>query len=1097
MPPKTCPNCGKENKPEARYCIHCGETLPEEEQPCPECGFLNPPAAKFCQECGRPLGEKRCPGCGNALERDAKFCPECGFRLDGAGAEAAAPKEREAELPRPAADMEDGELRTVTVLFADVSGFTAMSERLSPDVVHAVMDRILARLAEVIVEHGGRVDKYIGDCIMAEFGLPRAQDNDPQMAVDAALGMQAVMKDLGDEIEPEHGVRPRLRIGVNTGLVLAGHVGREGEKSYTVMGDAVNLASRLESAAPTGSVLISHYTYRHVVGLYDLHALDPIRVKGKKEPVRVVEVLGRRAGGRLLPLRGLHDVEIRMIGRDVELQMLHGYFRQIRENRYMEAVTVSGQAGIGKSRLVLEFLRLLEEREEQAAVFEAQCLPHGVADPFSPWHETLASFFGIDATRSPAAAYGKIAEKLCELEARAPSDWTPERLAEVLAFVMAIDVDSPGIAALKDAQNAAANRRKGFEGLATLLRMIGEGRGVVLVVEDLHWAPEGLAELVTYLLEALRDSPVLAVITTRPEAVEDGRWRCASSRHHMLQLRPLPEVPARNLVTHILRRAGRVDREFKDWIVRRGGGNPLLTEELIRHMIELGRIVVSDDGWRLRTETWEGMTIPTTIAGLIERRIDVLSPEEKRLCQQAAVAGDVFWDGLLGAMGAGEVGEILERLEARDIIIREAASSLPGEKEYRFKLPLAREVLYDTTLLRNRHRYHEQCARWMEARFTDRLDEFAVRLAEHHERCGHEREALRYHMIGARRLLAVYSNRQARIAFERCLDLAASLMEKEESIQYIETVFEIYQGMGFIDEHIGEYDRAAKVYGEAMEFMATHQDHHLSFQWRTEFTVNLVTVRAQRGQYEQALADLERGHEFLDRYRKPSAVQLQLHGKLHYWNGWVLQQLGRYEEALENYKEGLESLGDDVKTKAGATILSGMAVTYQYLDDWDNALETSLRSLAIKEALGAHKQVATELINIGLIHVQRRDWAGAETFLRRGLDISEKIGDVNKVAAAYCNLGEMFVAADDPDQAEKYLKLSLEKFESIGAAYGFPEIYRQLAIVAHRQDDDDLAEKRLDKSLHWARELNAKVEEERTLKLREEWAGETVKGGFR
>lgn len=1094
MSNRICPNCSCKLPNGVKFCSNCGERIGGGNIVCLSCAHANQPDTKFCVECGARLYASQCPSCGHMLAAPARFCPECGERM---GEEAPLPA-IEADLGHSqassAASLQEGELRTVTVLFADISGFTSMSEKLLPDEVHQIMDRIMVQLSDAITEHGGRIDKYIGDCIMAEFGLPKASENDPQRAVDAALAMQERIKELEEKTEKEYGIQPKMRIGINTGKVLAGFVGKGDDRSYTAMGDTVNLASRLESAAPVGSILISYNTYRHITGLYAVRALDPIRVKGKEHPVKVIEVLAKKEGSRLLPLRGLSDVEIRMIGRDVELQMLSGYFQQIQNNRYMEAVAVSGQAGVGKSRLVLEFQKTLEEKGQALVVFEAQCLPHAESDPFAPWRESLMAFFGVSSVSSPRDALENIISKLESLNIHDASfGWDIDHLANVLAYVLAIELDSSSLGGMKDGSSASTTRQKGFDALSMLFQRVARTQSIVLVVEDLHWAPEGFVDLLMYLLQNLEDNPIFLLITTRPETVESGQLQPIQSRLHLLHLQALPQAPARNLVSHILRKIKDLPEDLRNWIAEHGGGNPLLMEELVRHMLDQGHIAVEEDQWRFCGDSWDRMKIPPTISGIIERRIDSLTPEEKALCQRAAVAGDTFWVDLLESMGARNIENTMKLLEEKSILVREMTGTGLGEKEYCFKLPLAREVVYQNTLKKKRSKYHEQCAVWMEKHFKDRLQEYADRLAWHYDKCRMENKALEYYMLSARRAIAVYSNKQSKRYFRRCLALVLSIMEKEGKHAHLGTVFEVYQGIGFVKEHVGEYDKALTIYGEALELMDRHADHPLSFQWQAELLIMQATVLVQKGKYERALSALENGHRLLDRYREASGDQVQLHGKLHYWQGWALQQTGRYEEALKSYREGMESLGNDIRTKAGATILSGMAVTYQYLDDWDNALATSMKSLTIKESLGAHKQIATELINIGLINTKREDWKQAEMFLRRGLDISDKIGDVNKVAAAYCNLGELHVLTGDLDQAEKNLKLSLEKFESIGARYGCPEIYRQLATVARRQGEQEKGREMLEKSLHWARELNASGEEASTLEMIREWEREATR----
>src|SRR5437763_1075374 len=360
---------------------------------CSACGTENPEGARFCMNCGTPL-ERRCPACGAVVPDGARFCVECGMQLE-VPAHPAPPTPPQPAAPAPPPE----ERRQVAVLFADLSGYTAVAETLDPEALHQLVDRCLRRLGQEVERYGGSVDKYIGDNVMATFGAPVAHEDDAERAVRAALGMQHAMVEINEDLGRRHGVSFALRVGVNSGEVVAGAIGG----GYTVIGDAVNVAARLQSAARPGTVTVGERTWRATADAIEYVELEPLALKGKSEPVPAWEAAGLIAEqplGRAVPLRPAAP----LIGREIELELLASLFDRVVAEGRPHLVTVIGQAGVGKSRLLAELDWQLAERDPPPAVRTGRCLPYGSGVVYWAVGEILRSELDVlDSDRSDVA----------------------------------------------------------------------------------------------------------------------------------------------------------------------------------------------------------------------------------------------------------------------------------------------------------------------------------------------------------------------------------------------------------------------------------------------------------------------------------------------------------------------------------------------------------------------------------------------------------------------------------------------------------------------------------------------------------------------
>ena len=716
---------------------------------CSNCGTANADQARFCLSCGSSL-VPACPVCGAELPAEARFCSACGTPIA-------------THEPVPTGQ----ERRLVTILFADVKGSTGLGERLDPERLQEVLGAYFGAMREEIEAEGGTVEKFIGDAVMAAFGVPVAHEDDPIRALRAALRMRRRLDAVNADLQARFGVALQIRTGVNTGEVLAATIPQPGEPMVT--GDAVNVAARLEQLAEPGQIVVAERTARAARG-FRYRELGEQALRGKDEAVAAV-ALEDEAPEQ--PERGVPGLRAPMVGRDQELALLRTvYGRTVAEGR-PNLVTIYGDPGVGKSRLTAEFLSWVQAQEPQPRVVRGRCLPYGDGITYWPLAEILKSHSGVLDTDASDDVLGKI-EVSCDAVLGADPSIDAARTCRAIAYTVGLEFPSAPMRDLEPRQ-VRVEMHLAWRSFFSALALAGP---VVAVIEDIHWADPALLDL----LEELADKvlgPVLFICPARHE-LTDRRpgWGGGRRNHLAISLEPLSPEESDHLVRLLLTVAD-LPASVHDQILERAEGNPFFLEEIVRHLIDGGAIVREGDRWRA-TETIGQVHIPDTVQAVLAARIDLLAPEEKRALQRAAVVGRVFWPGPLRRLlnGDGErIRETLDRLEERELVLSRLGSSVAGEPEFIFKHVLTRDVAYESLPRRERGPAHEEIARWIEETAGTRGREFGELLAYHYveaytaqEDGGDRREGLRRRAFTA--LLDVASEARSRFANTKAMKTA-------------------------------------------------------------------------------------------------------------------------------------------------------------------------------------------------------------------------------------------------------------------------------------------------------------------------------------
>jgi len=608
-----------------------------------------------------------CAQCGVELPVNARFCPTCAT---------------------PIQVVSSGEERKVaTVLFADLVGSTALAGALDPERTRAVLDRFYDAMAAEIERAGGTVEKFVGDAVMAAFGAPAAQEDHAERALHAALAMRRRLEELfGDQLA--------LRIGVNTGEVV---VGRPREGSSFVTGDAVNVGARLEQAAAPGEILVGERTVAVVRGAFELDEPRIVEAKGKPDGVacrRLVRAL------TLMRPRGVSGLRRAFVGRERELELLRASYRHAVDRGEPHLVTIVGDAGVGKTRLMRELWAWLSEQEPQPLQRTGRCLSYGQGVAYRPLAEVLKEHLGLLDTDAP--------EKVLEL------------LGDRQLLALSLGLDVAG-----DLHPLVA-RDRFQDAWAEFLTELAAEQPTVMLVEDLHWAEQPLLDLLERLLERV-EGPLLLIATARPELGERRPGWGNGTRASVIELEPLSPQDSGLLVGELL--ATELPARLQELLVERSEGNPFFVEELVGMLIDRGLLARENGHWTA-SESASEIDVPDSVQALLAARIDLLDPADKEALQTAAVIGRVFWTGPVYELLAGEPD--FRALEERDFLRLRSGSSIPGQREYAIKHALTREVAYASLPRARRARLHAGFAAWLE-RFTgDSGDAYAPLLAHHY-----------------------------------------------------------------------------------------------------------------------------------------------------------------------------------------------------------------------------------------------------------------------------------------------------------------------------------------------------------------------------
>jgi adenylate cyclase len=939
--------------------------------------------------CGHTLG-RSCAVCGAETPAEARFCMSCGAELD------------QGKKPTHAAESSE-QRRLVTVVFADLSGYTSLAERLDHETVKALVERCLTRLAAEVDRFGGHVDKFIGDNVMAVFGAPVAHEDDPERAVRAALEMQVAMGEIKEEAAPEFGIELALRVGINTGEVLAGRIGED----YTVVGDAVNVAARLQSAAPIGGILVGDRTRRASEHTVAFRKLEPLTLKGKSEPVAAWEVSGLRAA---TPRDERRTLRTRFVGREDELRQLERRFERVEQDGAPHLVTIVGQPGVGKTRLLRELERRLERRAQPVRMLRGRCLAFGQGAVYWPLAEMLRAECGIAEGDSGPAAWSKLQARLSPLIAeREGSDEVERRLAP-LARLVGATAPAGEPAGLQDDEQSA--REIFFGAVRLVFEALAGELPLVLAWEDIHWADEGTLDLIDYLSRWL-GAPVLQVCLAREELLERRPGWGAELRRSAtaMFLEPLGADEAQQLIGELLEATG-AKAELLDTLAERSGGNPLFAETIVKRIVEEDGVTAAE--------------LPDTVQGLLAARLDALEPGEREVVAHASVVGRTFWESALvpaAAEARVELDTVLRSLREKDVIVLGERGSVEGERELSFKHVLIRDVAYEMLPKAARARKHAEVGAFLERRAGQHGEGAAALLAEHYGRAAALATEVRVDDLDIDEL----RDKAAQFS-EAAGDAASALFSNPEALAHYETAASlaednqdvgprIAEKQGDIALRLGRVDAAIEFWRRSLAYWRDRD----ALEHVAELQRKIGAALAHKGERKAAIEQLQQGINLI-KDMPPSLPLVRLYEEA----AWLYMQVGDNMLAIYAAEKALR-LAEQLEEVGAASRAHGIfGRVFSRIGDTVKARENLERSVELARDSDPGEAVLALLALGHHLEHGEGDYADAQQRYAEGLDLAERIGDVPAQIELHAALARLAFYRCDWDEVERASDASAE-----------------------------------------------------------------------
>ena len=923
--------------------------------------------------------------------------------------------------------------KTVTVLFADVTGSTALGERLDPESMRGVMSRYFDEMRSAIEGHGGTVEKFIGDAVMAVFGVPTVHEDDALRAVRAASQMRDLLDTLNTELERDWGARLQIRTGVNTGEVIAGD---HSEGQSFVTGDTVNVAARLEQAAEPGEILIGAVTHELVRDAVQVKPVEPLELKGKAEAVPAFRLLDVTPGSPAFA----RQLDSPLVGREDELARITMMFEEAASQRTCRVATVLGDAGLGKSRLVTEFVT---RNGDRARTLWSRCLPYGEGITFWPVTELVWAAGGIGESESPEDARAKVRALIADAE-------DGDTIAELIEAAIGLRGGGTG-----------SDIRQTFWAVRRLLEVLAQDEPLVVVIDDIHWAETTFLDLLQYLSGFSADDPLFVLCTSRPEIRERRPdWGDVSS---VVTLTPLTEIECERLIANLLGEAG-LSGDAADRIAEAAEGNPLFVEEMLRKLIDDGSLERSDGRWTATRDLSE-VPVPQTISALLSARLDQLEPAERAVIQRASVVGKTFWWGAVSELSSeperAQVGPNLQTLLRKELV-RPDRSRFAGEDAFRFSHILVRDAAYESMPKRSRAELHERFAGWLEAAAGDRVAEFEEIIGYHLEHAYRYRAELGP-VDDAGRALARAAAERLAAAGRRALthwDIAATdnLLSRAIALLALDDPLriELLRDLGVA---LGQSDlsRADESLTEAMEGSRAAGDLGLE----AHAGVRRLFIRLLRETQISQAAALVEAEAYVERFEASNdddglAEALGLLGMIHFWQGKAAESERDFERGLaharvagDRWREGeilrrlalvidvgprpvddgirrLESIlaesHGDRRVEIGAS--RARAELEAMRGNFDESRRSIARAKHLARELGDQVALAAVHRDAGLIEMRAGDLTAYEREARAGYEILRAIGDVGHLASAAPDLGDAVYQQGRYDEAMEIAEFS-------------------------------------------------------------------------
>ena len=1049
-----CPNCQFENREAAKFCNECGHKF---SLTCPECSQKNPPASKFCDECGHPL---KLPAEQHPKELTSEEKIEKIQRYLPKGLTQKILSKR---------DRIEGERKQVTVMFCDLEGFTALSEKLGPEDAYAIMDQIYEILIHKVHDYEGTVNEMTGDGIMALFGAPIALEDAPQRAIRSAYAIHREVSRFSENIKKKGGISSslKMRIGIHTGPVVVGTLGNDLRVEFKAVGDTVNLASRMESLAAPGATYVTEQTFKLTEGLFRFEALGNKKVKGKSEPVKVYRVIApstRKTRFDVSAERGLTN----FVGRERELELLLDGFERARSGKG-QAFSIMAEAGVGKSRILYEFRKAIAN--EDVTFLEGRCLSYSKGEAYHPVIDVLKANFDIQEEDGELKVREKVKKGLAGLGADEAS--TLPYLLELLS-VKDIGFD-------KIPMTPAIRKDRINEALKQISLRGSEIRTLIMAFEDLHWIDKSSEESLKIWLDSISGARVLMIFTYRPDYVHTWGGR---SYHNQVNLNRLSNRESLKMAYHLLGKQ-QLDKHLEDFILEKTEGVPFFMEEFIRSLKDLKMIESKNNTYVLSKEI-SNVTVPSTIHDVIMARVDSL-PEGAReiLRTGSAIEREFSYQLIKEVMGIPEQ-ELLSHLS----VLKESEliyeRGIYPQSICIFKHALTRQVVYDSIITNRKKTLHEQIGNAIEKIYHDKLDEFYAILAEQYIRSENFVKCVNYSIKAGDRAVGIFAWHEAQNHYEAALKVVAeenleqkaellkklavvtqSELDADASLRYAQSALKLYEALGDRHSQLDVLMHIQTIYSGGY-LDGSKEDRALEYLEKAAAIVENEPDTQEKGLIYQRTAHLylHRGQPATTLAWSQKAVDLftRLGVSMGTSLGTALTYTGRIEDGFTYNQNNWDAV-----LKAGNPLIIAilgheLTLTRALLRDVPNGRKWGERILPeakkaghrfegflwrplaliyalagevarAEEACEAEKKIESKTLmscffedaaGIGFHYLRQGEWDRARDYLEWAIPIHKERNNVAALGACYFTLGSLNLEQNNVAEAESFLLKSVE-----------------------------------------------------------------------
>ena len=970
---------------------------------CPSCGHQNTPDAAFCNKCGAKL-EIVCAACQRSNSTDSAFCAGCGQRLVAVDSDAIpkplsyTPRHLVEKILRDRAALE-GERRNVTVLFSDAMGFTPLSERVDAEEVYSLMQGCIARMMEAVHRYEGTITSFTGDGVMALFGAPIAHEDSARRAIAAALEMQRSLADYSGEVSRKHAIECRFRVGLNTGPVVVGKISDNLDMDYTALGDTVNLASRMEEAAEPGTVYLTEDTYRQAGDYFECEPLGALMVKGKSAPVAAYRAVREKADVRTRLQAQAERGLTSFVGRSQEMNVLRGYFDQAKRGRG-QVVFITGEAGLGKSRLLHEFRR--SALDEPLTWIEGHCISYGKRTPYLPVSDLVRRAFGIEEGDHEEHIVAKLEESTREW------DDPTRKTVPYLRYLLNVDPGDASVGTMDPME-----RRAGIlDALRALLIQESRNRPLVIVIEDLHWVDEKSEEALAAIVDAIQSTPTLMVLTYRPGYAHSLGDRTYFSR---LALNHLPAEDSAAIAERVLH-VSELPEPVRNLIASKGEGNPFYIEEVARSLVESGILTASNGSYALERPL-DQVRVPDTIQEVILSRIDRLEQEAKEAIQLASVIGREFTARLLSRISDvdAKLDDLLAQLKRLELIFEKGYFP---ELSYMFKHALTHDVAYSTLLLERRKALHRMVGSGIEELFADRLPDQYEALAHHYYEGQDWEKAYQYLEKSGDKAVGAFANQDALDYYRRALDAA----DHAGGIAYSETP-SICRRAGFVRFGMGDFTGAVEDFSEMSTRAAKLGDR----------PTEAMALTLQGNALFEA-HDFEAGEEVLQRATALAGTDVPEVSFLANATLLFLSAVLNRREEMARYATMAEELMSEVQEPFSLWQFEFLKVMGpHWMGDHNTALEVNAGARHLAEESHVAVAIVWHIWSESLIRSAQGEYSRALHILKELLTFSDRIGDTAGKARVLNTIGWIYGELQDHSEAMIWNEKSIVAAQDIKA----------------------------------------------------------------